>query len=107
MRKKDRKESSSFSLRCTKFRLSEFIGPRTEVHLLDEIYALVPKSRDFTENSSKEFKKSKVSGLGIVYGTFYIFFYAPRGRDSSYFNLFSILGPIWLSFNALRGCLTN
>ena len=55
----------------------------------------------------KEFGKSKVSGLGSVYGTFYIFFYAPRGRDSSYFNLFSILGPIWLSFNALRGCLTN
>ena len=31
--------------------------------------------------------------------------HAPRGRDSSYFGLFSILGAVWLSFNALRGCL--
>ena len=30
---------------------------------------------------------------------------APRGKDSSYFGLFSILGAVWLSFNALRGCL--
>ena len=28
-----------------------------------------------------------------------------RGRDSSYFGLFSILGVVWLSFNTLRGCL--
>ena len=28
-----------------------------------------------------------------------------RGRDSSYFGLFSILWAVWLSFNALRGCL--
>ena len=33
------------------------------------------------------------------------FVFAPRGRDSSYFGLFSILGAVWLSFNALRGCL--
>ena len=25
--------------------------------------------------------------------------------DSSYFCLFSIIGAVWLSFNALRGCL--
>ena len=62
----------------------------------------VPKTRDFTE----EFGKSKVSGLGSVHQTFYSFFYAQRGRDSSYFGLFSILGAVWLSFNALRGCLT-
>ena len=30
--------------------------------------------------------------------------HAPRGRDSSYFGLFSILGAVRLSFNALRGC---
>ena len=29
--------------------------------------------------------------------------HAPRGRDSSYFGLFSILGVVWLSFNALKG----
>ena len=28
-----------------------------------------------------------------------------RGRDPSYFGLFSILGAVWLSFNGLRGCL--
>ena len=52
-----------------------------------------------------EFRKSKVSGLGSVYGTSYSFFNTPIGRDSSYFGLFSILGDVWLSFNALRGCL--
>ena len=31
--------------------------------------------------------------------------HASRGRYSSYFDLFSILGVGWLSFNALRGCL--
>ena len=30
-----------------------------------------------------------------------------RGRDSSYYGLFSILGAVWLSFNALRGCLAK
>ena len=40
-----------------------------EVHLLDESYAWVSKSRDFAEDSSKEFGKSKVSGLGSVHGT--------------------------------------
>ena len=33
------------------------------------------------------------------------FVFTPRGRDSSYFGLFSILGAVWLSFNALMGCL--
>ena len=31
--------------------------------------------------------------------------HASRCWDSSYFDLFSILGSVWLSFNALRGCL--
>ena len=29
--------------------------------------------------------------------------HAQRGKDSSYFGLFSILGVVWLSFNALKG----
>ena len=33
------------------------------------------------------------------------FVFTIRGRISSYFGLFSILGAVWLSFNALRGCL--
>ena len=40
-----------------------------------------------------------------VSGTSESFIFALRGRDSSYFGLFSILGAVWLSFNALRGCL--
>ena len=63
MRKRERKESSSFSLRSTEFRPSEFFGPRMEVHLLDESYVWVPKSHNFVEDSSEEFGKSKVSGL--------------------------------------------
>ena len=29
--------------------------------------------------------------------------HASRGKDSSYFGLFSFLRAVWLSFNALRG----
>ena len=46
--------------------MSEFVRPRIEVHLLDESYAWVLKLRDFAEDSSEEFGKSKVSGLGSV-----------------------------------------
>ena len=42
-----------------------------------------------------------------VSGTSESFVFAPRGRDSFYFGLFSILGAVWLSFNALRGCLAK
>ena len=53
--------------------------------------------------------KIQVKSLGDcgfqVSRTFESFFFAQRGRDSSYFGLFSILGAVWLSFNALRGCL--
>ena len=31
--------------------------------------------------------------------------HASRDRYFSYFGLFSILGAVWLSFNAIRGCL--
>ena len=78
-----------------------------KVHLLDEGYAWVPKPQDFSKDSSEEFGKSKVSCLGSVHGTSKIFFYTPRGRDSSYFGLFFIIGAVWLSFNALRGCLAK
>ena len=65
----------------------------------------VLKIGDFAEDSREEFGKSKVSGSGSVNETSQSFFYAPRGRDSSYFGLFSIIGAVWLSFNALGGCL--
>ena len=67
---------------------SIFVGPKTKVHLLDEGYAWVPKTRDFVEDSRYEFGKSKVSGLGSVHGTSWSFFYASRGKDSSYFDYF-------------------
>ena len=63
----------------------------------------VPKTRDFVWDSNEELGKSKVSGLGSVHGTSLSFFYAPKDRDSSYFGLFSIIGAVWLSFNALKG----
>ena len=61
--------SSNFSLRSTEPGCSVFVGPITKVHLLNEGYARVPKTRDFTEDSSEEFRKSKVSCLGSVHGT--------------------------------------
>ena len=68
------KKNPNFSLqsmefRRTEFHRSDFVGPRTKVHLLDEGYAWVPKSWDFAEDSSKELGKSKVSSLGSVHGT--------------------------------------
>ena len=46
-----------------------FVKPRTNDHLLDTGYVWVPKTRDFAEDSSEEFGKSRVSGLGSVDGT--------------------------------------
>ena len=65
-RERERKKNSNFSLQSTEFHRSEFVGPRTKVHLLDEGYTWVPK---FAEDSNEEFGKSQVSGLGSVYGT--------------------------------------
>ena len=48
---------------------SEFVGLGTKVHLLNEGYMWIPKKWDFAEDSSEEFGKSKVSGLGSVHGT--------------------------------------
>ena len=57
---------SNFSLRSTETGWLKFVGPRMKVQLLDEGYAWVSKTRDFVEDSSKEFGKSKVLGLGSV-----------------------------------------
>ena len=66
--------NQKFSLRFTEFRRSEFVGPRTKVHLLDKGYAWVPKTRDFVEDSSKEFGKSKVSSFRMCPLDFLKFF---------------------------------
>ena len=62
-------KNKNFSLRSTEFHRSEFVSPRTKVHLLDEGHVWEPKTQDFVEDSSEEFGKSKVSGLGSVHGT--------------------------------------
>ena len=61
--------NSNFSLRSTKIGGSVFVGPRTKDHLLDKGYAWVLKARDFSKDSSEEFEKSRVSGLGSVHET--------------------------------------
>ena len=72
-------ESSSFSLRYTKFRRSEFVWPIMKVHRIDEGYAWVPKMRYFSENPNEEFGKSKFSSLGSVHEASDGFFYSQRG----------------------------
>ena len=65
-KKEMKKKNQNFSLRSTKFHWSEFVGSRTKVHLLDKGYVWVSTTWDFTEDSSEEFGKSKVSGLESV-----------------------------------------
>ena len=55
--------------------------------------------------SSKIHAKSSGDHGFRLFGTFESFIFAPRGRDSSYFGLFSIIRAFWLSFKAIRGCL--
>ena len=61
-------ERLNFSLRSMKIGWSEFVEPRTKVYLLDEGYTRVSKTWDFVKDSSEEFRKSKVLGLGSVHG---------------------------------------
>ena len=68
--KRERGErSSNFSLRSTEIDGLVFVRPRSKDCLFDKGYAWVPKTRDFVEDSSEEFGKSRVSGLGRVHGT--------------------------------------
>ena len=80
---------------------SVFVGPRTKVHLRDESSRAYRKQRI----SPKIHSKSSEDHGFRVSETFESFVFAQRGRDSSYFGLFSILRDVWLSFNALRDCL--
>ena len=47
----------------------DFVGPRTKVHRLNEGYTWVSETKDFAKDSSEDFRKSKVSGLGSVHET--------------------------------------
>ena len=62
-RKGREEESPSFSLRSMEFRRLEFVRPRMKVHRIDEGYAWVPKTWDFTEDPNEDFDKSKVFGF--------------------------------------------
>ena len=64
-REKKEKKIPNFYLQSTEFCRLEFVGPRTKVHLLSKIQAI----SGFAEDSSEEFRKSKVSGLESVHGT--------------------------------------
>ena len=60
-RKRWEKESSQdFSLRPMEFRWSEFIKPRTKVHLLNEGYMWIPKRRDLTEDPKEEVSRNRI-----------------------------------------------
>ena len=64
----DRKmKHKSFLLISTEFRQSKFVGIKMKIHLIEEGYMWVPKTRDFAEVPSEEFEKSKVWGLGSVH----------------------------------------
>ena len=52
--KKGRVRTSSFFLRSTEFRQSNFVGSRLKVHRLDEGYAWVPKMMDFIKDPKEE-----------------------------------------------------
>ena len=67
MGEEGKKRAKSFLLRSTEFRRSKFVRLRTKVHRIDEGYAWIPKTKDFTEDPSEELGKSKVSGLGSVH----------------------------------------
>ena len=86
---------------------SVFVGPRINDHLLNKGYAWVPKTRDFAEDSSEKFWKSRVSGLGNVYETSLSNFYASRCRSpltlvifylKSCVVVFCPKGDVWLHF---------
>ena len=68
-REREGKGGSIFSLRSTEFGSLSYVGPRLKVGVLVEDNAWTPKSRVFVGDSSEEFEKSKVSGLGNVHET--------------------------------------
>ena len=67
VREERKRRAKSFLPRSTKYRWSVFVRLRTKVHRIDEGYAWVPKTQDFTEDPNEEIGKSKVSGLGSVH----------------------------------------
>ena len=114
-RERERKKKiPNFSLRSTKFRWSEFVEPRTKVHLPYEV-RVGTENMGFHRGFKRGVQEIEFFGIRRCSRDFLQFFYALRGRNSSYFGLFSTLravgcvlcpkgmfGPFFFS---LRGCL--
>ena len=66
MREERKRRDKNFLPRFIEFRRLKFVRLRKKVHRIDEGYAWVPKTLDFTEDPSEEFGKLKVSSLRIV-----------------------------------------
>ena len=79
----------TFFRQSIEFYRSEFVDPRVKVHLLDEGYAYIPKRRDFIENPKEEILGNQ--GFQAREASHPCYYYASRGRNSSYFSLFSTL----------------
>ena len=94
-KKGEKERRPSLSFRTSEFRRSEFIEPRVKVHLLDKDYAYIPKMRNFTKDPKEEISRNQ--GFWVREAS-YPCYYALRGRDSSYFDLFSTLMVVWLCF---------
>ena len=60
---------SIFFLGSTELKWSSNVGLRLKVGVFVEGNTWTPKSRVFIGDSSEEFGKSKVSGLGNIHGT--------------------------------------
>ena len=107
--KRERGErNSNFSLRSMEIGGSVFVGPRTKDHLPDKGYTWVPKTRDFAEDSSEQFGKSRVSDLVVS---------TRLPRETSMLQevgllllwLFSTLRVVWLCLapRGMFGCILN
>ena len=61
------------------------------------------KNRGFHRGFKQGIMEIKGFGFRKCPQDFLSFFYTPRGRDSSYFGLFSSLRAVWVCFFCLKG----
>ena len=64
-----------------------------------------PRNSKFRQGFVWKVREVESFGFKKCSHNFHVVAHASKGKDSSYFGLFSILGVVWLNFNALRGCL--
>ena len=99
-----RERSSNLSLRSTKIEWSSSDGSRFKVGVLGECYAWIPKTPSFAKVCTEDSGSRKLRVQEVFVELPRVVAHPSRGRDSSYFGCF-YYRAIWLSFNALRGCL--